>query len=139
LESAAGNSLNIPVDSLLLSTAVLNFKQLGITPGSSEDEMSTEVKLLLASMHDTNSVINDPETIDELSQYSEDEDSLDDLEKIAVKQLCGDLLEELYDDDSYQQSGDKRCSMNTNKSSAKPHFRKTCKVKVGKHAKMVSK
>ena len=81
MESAAGNSLNIPVDSLLLSTAVLNFKQLGITPGSSEDEMSTEVKLLLASMHDTNSVINDPETIDELSQYSEDEDRLDDLEK----------------------------------------------------------
>lgn len=94
---------------------------------------------MLTSMHATNSVIKEPEIIDELSQYSEDEDSVDELEKFAIKQLCGDLLEELYDGDSYHLSCDKRCSMNTNKSSAKPHFRKICKVKVGKQAKVVSK
>lgn len=45
LEVSAGNSSNYPIGSLLLTTTVLNIKQLGIVPGSYEDEMSREVKL----------------------------------------------------------------------------------------------
>ncbi|RLN03766.1 hypothetical protein C2845_PM13G11100 [Panicum miliaceum] len=40
LESAASNSSNDPVGSLLLNAVVLNIKRLGIAPGSCEDEMS---------------------------------------------------------------------------------------------------
>jgi DNA-binding Xre family transcriptional regulator len=51
----------------------------------------------------------DPEGWGESFNYSESEDEcVDEIESLAIKNLCGDLLEEVFDDDYYHLSSDRK-------------------------------
>lgn len=67
------------------------------------------------------------------------EESIEELEKIAVRELCGDLMEEVYDGENLVSELGRIGERKTNKSGAKSLKRKTCRVKLFKQSSNVEK
>lgn len=113
-------------------------EQVGIKYGSYKEELERVVQQIFVL--DNNKPSYDLEGNGE-SDYESDfeEDSIEKLEQRAVKSLCEDLLEEVYDDDNYHLSSDVRVVGKNYKSGAKSLKRKTCKVRVSKNSENVSK
>lgn len=64
-----------------------------------------------------------------------EEENIEELEKRAVKNLCGELLEEVFDDDSFQIGKNADSISVSNNSGAKSSTRKTCKLRVSRKYK----
>jgi hypothetical protein len=75
----------------------------------------------------------------DLDQDSENEDCLEEIEKFAANELCGDLLEEAFNVDSYRLDSVKSSVRKENKSSAKSRKIKTCRVNLFPKSNMMSK
>ena len=70
---------------------------------------------------------------------SDEDESLEELECLAIKDRCGELWEEIYDEDNVHIRRKKGDGRKKNKSSAKPLKRKTCKINLNKTFASVSK
>ena len=70
---------------------------------------------------------------------SDEDESLEEIECLAVKELCGELWEEIYDEDNVYIRRKKGDGRKKNKSSAKPLKNKTCKVNMNKTMTIISK
>lgn len=82
----------------------------------------------------------DSEGWGESFNYSESEDEcVVEIESLAIKNLCGDLLEEVFDDDYYHLSSDRKITSKKQKMRAKSRRRKSGKGASTKILKAVSK
>jgi hypothetical protein len=140
LESMDGNVLNNPLFSPSNAHVLFSVKQLGIRVSDVDDK---DLEFFIDSCSvpkDQHFVHNSLDDIEEDLMWNEsEEDSVEILENLAIKELCGDLLEEVFDDDSYHLSGDTKVASKRYKSRAKSRKRKACKVASAKLTKLVSK
>jgi hypothetical protein len=68
-----------------------------------------------------------------------EEESLEDIEKNALKSLCGDLLEEIFDESSFLLNSELDNFSFKGKSHANSCLRKTCKMRTMKFSKRGAK
>jgi hypothetical protein len=61
--------------------------------------------------------------------FESEVESVDDFERIALKSLCGDLMEEVFDESSFPVSGELDNITRKGKFHAKSCLRKTCKLR----------
>jgi hypothetical protein len=66
--------------------------------------------------------------------YESEEESVDDIEKRALMSLCGDLMEEIFDESSFPLNSELDVFNCKGKSHAKSRLRKTCKMRKAKFA-----
>jgi Neuraminidase (sialidase) len=135
LELVEGNLLNNSLNSLSMSSASSILSSVGILWGATVVERNISVKSLL----DYNKKCVLQSEVQEYLESDSDEDCSERLEQDAIKQLCGDLVDEVFDDDSYQCENDSWDFQSRNKFGAKSLKRKTCKVNVANLSKKVSK
>jgi hypothetical protein len=138
LERAEG-SLNFAHFSPLHLDVVHSIQQLGVCLGGKEGAAVDEIDGLLVD----NFEILDSESSrlggEEFSDCESEEECLEEVESLAIKSLCGELLEEVFDDDSYHLSCDNKKASKSYKVRAKSRKRKTGKVAMSKILKVVSK
>lgn len=139
LESMEGKSSCNSFCSFDLNDAVSNVRQLGVVFGFCESEMVSSVKEIFDLEAARVSTASNFDKCEVLSQETDSEvESIENIESRAIKQLCGELLEEVFDDDSYHLSYDSEAVLKRSKSvSAKSRKRKTCKVNICKNPKIV--
>ena len=136
LEFLEGNGSIHPSLSFDKNVISDNLMQLGIHANS--ESVNSLCKTALTFNHEGfGTEENDESELDYLD--SENEDSIEELEKKAIKELCGDLLEEIFDDEESSPSFVLRGSKRASKSCAKPRTKKTCRVKLFKNSLTVSK
>jgi hypothetical protein len=69
---------------------------------------------------------------DEWWGYESEEESVGDLERKALKSLCGELMEEIFDESSFPLNSELDSPKRKGKSHAKSCLRKTCEVRRAK-------
>jgi hypothetical protein len=80
--------------------AISNVKQVGVVCGADESEMARAVNNLFISGLSRMKSCRDVENSSKVSMASEnEEESIKEIENLAVRQLCGELAEELFDDE----------------------------------------
>jgi hypothetical protein len=126
-----GSSISLP---LPLNNAIFKIQKLGIGCGENSKKGWDVVEDLLVI--ENNCEQNFLWENDSISSASEDE-NIDALESEAVKRFCGELVEEIFDDDSYHLSSDLRAASIKNKPRAKTRRKKACKVALDKSLKKV--
>jgi hypothetical protein len=67
--------------------------------------------------------------------YESEDESLEDIEKKALKSLCGELMEEIFDESSFPLNSELDNLDGKGKFHAKPCLRKTCKIRRMKFSK----
>lgn len=75
----------------------------------------------------------------EVQNTDSDDESIEGIEKAVVKQLCGELVDEVFDEDRFDILQDYFDFQKRNKHSAKSLKRKACKVNLSKFVKNVRK
>lgn len=138
LELKEGNyetevSFHFPLDNV-----ICNVSQLGVRLGESEKEKERVVQEILTVQKRDIDLPVEVDNQDESNLNSDKEEEREEIESSEIQNLCGELLEEVFDDDfSYMVFYSK---MGNHKSCAKSRKRKTCKVRLPKvNIDMVSK
>lgn len=139
LEHLDGNILNNPLYSPLHADTILNIQSLGVCVSNDSRDLADLLERVKLPSDD----LAQPRLVDNIEEdlwLSESEDeNVELVENLAVKELCGDLLEEVFDDDSYHLGGDFKTTSKRYKSRAKSRKRMACRVAAAKITKMVSK
>jgi len=117
-----GNPLNNSLFFLDNNNVASNLKLLGVKA------LSSSVDKLCSSVFNHKPQLLDKDNWEEEFVESEEEESVEELERLAVKELCGELLEEVFDEDSVLVRRKKGDGGKKNKSGAKTLKRKTCRV-----------
>ena len=78
---------------------VSNILQLGVNVGSCEADRLSLVKQLSASAVGSVPTKTDPQNFESFPLDSDNEESLEELEKSAIKEVCGELMDEVYDEE----------------------------------------
>ena len=132
LEDMEGNSNNSSLFFLDKNVVASNLTQLGVSlvPSSIDNFCKNAFSTI------------SPENL-ESSEWvfsdSDEDESLEELECLPIKDRCGELWEEIYDEDNVYIRRKKGDGRKKNKSSAKPLKRKTCKINLNKTFASVSK
>lgn len=112
-------------------------KHIGLSSGSSHEELEQSVLELFNFDKDRRLLGGDSEDGVSFDQEAEEEnESFEELEREAIRNLCGDLVDEVFDEDAYHLSSDTRKLFKNVKSNAKS-CKKTCKVRRQKNMKRV--
>lgn len=116
------------------SETISNLEQIGLCFGSTENDKYDLVQQLFVLDKHGDEV--DDSYIDQTWPASEsEEENIETLEINALKSLCGELMEEVFERDSLHLSSDIKAVARPCKSHAKPCRKKTCKVRLSNHFK----
>jgi len=134
LELPGGMPRTEPCSSLLFDVASSNLQQLGINFGSGENDRIRNLQQLFDLDAERAGVeLGEGELFWAVSD-SEEED-VETLEIDALKCLCGDLMEEVFEVDSFYLSSAEKTTSRKYKSRAKSRLKKTCKIVMSNYSK----
>jgi hypothetical protein len=109
-------------------------QQLGVNCGfSKQDKLVSLQQLVESDLERENSVFSDGGLC--WLETDSEEENLDTIEVNAIKNLCGEMMEELFDDASFPLNCELNGHMRKGKFHAKSCLTKTCKVRRAKLSK----
>jgi hypothetical protein len=138
LEFNDGNSLSHPLFSVSSDLALHSLQQLGINLGSSDLDQNNILCSLLN--HGKGGEVSDlGVSDDEWLDWDSEEDSCEEVKKRALRSLCGELVEEIFDESSFPLNSELDGIKRKGKSHAKSCLNKTCNIRRVKFLKGVVK
>jgi hypothetical protein len=119
-------------------SAARNIELLGVRVGDLNSKGFSEIENLLVekTADQQFTLLNNHESL--LEYESSEEEGIDEIESSAIKSLCGDLLEEVYDDESYHLSCEMKASSRGQRGRAKSRKKKACRIALTRINKKVS-
>lgn len=140
MEHFGGKLLNNSQNSVCLSNASLLLSSMGVSCGAAGLERDNSLRELVVSSFRgfEPGELEQPEVQDAFD-FDSDEEYSELFEQETVKKLCGDLVDEVFDEDSYQNLQGCFDFQRKGKFGAKSLKRKTCKVNLSCVVKKVSK
>jgi hypothetical protein len=138
LEFNDGNSPSPPLFSVSSDLALHSLQQLGLNLGSSDLEQDNILCSLL-NLGKGGEVSDLGVSYDEWLGWDSEEDSCEEVEKRALRSLCGELVEEIFDESSFPLNSELDGIKRKGKSHAKSCLNKTCKIRRVKFLKGVVK
>jgi hypothetical protein len=137
LEFDGGNPSSPSLFFVSSDLALHYLQQLGLNLGSSELDQDNNLCSLLN--HGMGGDVSESGGSDkEWLDWDSDEESCEEIEKRALRSLCGELVEEIFDESSYPLNSELGDLKRKGKSHAKSWLSKTCKIRRVKCLKKVS-
>jgi hypothetical protein len=127
LELSEGTSSPAPLLFVNRDLAISCLQQLGINLGNSNVENDKNLIEVLGV--GVGEGVGGVECGEMGEGFESEGESADDFERLALKSLCGDLMEEVFDESSFPVSGEIDNTTRKGKFHAKSCLRKTCKLR----------